>query len=518
MADLSLTAVGRQHHPIQTKSNEAQEYFDQGITLLYGFNHEEAQRAFEHAAQLDPASPMPLWGIAMAVGPNYNLDVDQEREKLAFETILKAKKQAEHAPTVEQDYVNALASRYSNHASPDYKKLAGNYAEAMRLLSQRYPDDPDAATLYAESLMDLNPWKLWSIDGKPGENTEEIVRVLESVLSREPLHAGANHYYIHAVEASPALGRALPSAQRLETMVPKAGHLVHMPAHIYARVGDFASAAESNAKAIVADVAYANEADRTGSMYDLMYHSHNEHFLAYAACMEGRYAEAKAASDSLEKRLLPHAQMMGMVGVFLWTPIWVDLRFLKWDAIAARPEPPSERKISHLMWRYSTALAFSARKEIARAEAEQALFAKEAAALPADVVISEMNPAPAILDMANKTLAARIAMATGNTDQAIRTWQSAAEAQDKLNYDEPPDWYYPVRESLGAALLLNGKAKEAEEVFRDHLRRNPRNPRSLLGLRESLAAQHEDAGAAWVDREFRSTWKNADVELHLGDL
>ncbi len=518
IADLSLTAVGRQHHPIQTKSNEAQEYFDQGITLLYGFNHEEAQRAFERAAQLDPASPMPLWGIAMAVGPNYNLDVDAKREKLAFETIEKAKKRAEHAPAIEQDYVNALASRYSTAASPDYKKLARGYADQMRRVSQKYPDDLDAATLYAESLMDLNPWKLWSVDGKPGENTEEIVRVLESVLSREPLHAGANHYYIHAVEASPSPERALPSAQRLETMVPKAGHLVHMPAHVYARVGDFPGAADSNARAIVADVAYANEADRTGSMYDLMYHSHNEHFLAYAACMEGRYAEAKTASDALEKRLLPHAQMVAMLDVFLWTPIWVDLRFAKWDAIAARPEPSSERKISHIMWRYSRALAFSARKEIATADAEQALFAKEAAALPPDVVISEMNASPAILNVANKTLAARIAIAKGNTNEAIQAWQSAVEAQDKLNYDEPPDWYYPVRESLGAALLIAGKAKEAEEVFREDLRHNPRNPRSLFGLRESLAAQHADADAAWVDREFRSTWKNADVELHLGDL
>jgi tetratricopeptide (TPR) repeat protein len=518
IADLRLTAVGRQHHPIQTKSNEAQQYFDQGITLLYGFNHEEARRAFEHAAQLDPASPMPLWGIAMAVGPNYNLDVDAERERLAFETIQKAKKQAEHAPVIEQDYVNALASRYTSDASSDYKKLARCYADEMRRVSQKYPDDLDAATFYAESLMDLNPWKLWSVDGKPGENTQEIVRVLESVLSREPLHAGANHYYIHAVEASPSPERALPSAQRLETMVPKAGHLVHMPAHIYARVGNFPGAAESNAKAIVADVAYANEADRTGSMYDLMYHSHNEHFLAYATCMEGRYAEAKAASNALEKRLLPHTQMIAMLDVFLWTPIWVDLRFAKWDAIAARPEPPGERKISHVMWRYSRALAFAARREIAKAGAEQVLFAKEAAALPSDVVISEMNPSAAILNVANKTLAARIAMAKGDTDEAIRTWQSAVEAQDKLNYDEPPDWYYPARESLGAALLLNGKTKEAEQVFREDLRHNPRNPRSLFGLRESLAAQHADGDATWVDREFRSTWKNADVELHLGDL
>lgn len=517
-ADLSLTVIGRQHHPIHTSSKEAQEYFDQGVTLLYGFNHEEAERAFAKAAQLDASSPMPLWGIAMAVGPNYNSEVDAEREKLAFETIRKASKLAEHAPAVEQDYVRALAARYSGAAKPDYKQLARTYAGEMRRVSQKYPDDLDAATLYAESLMNLNPWKLWSADGKPGENTEEIVRVLESVLAREPLHAGANHYYIHAMEASPAPDRALPSAQRLETMVPKAGHLVHMPAHIYARVGNFSGAAESNARAIDADVAYAAEAEKTGSMYDLMYHSHNEHFLAYAASMEGRYAEAKRAGDALQKRLLPHAQMMPMLDVFLWTPIWVDLRFMKWEAILARPEPASELKISHLMWRYSRAMAYAVHKEIAKADAEQALFTKEAGALPADISMSEMNPPAAVLAVANETLAARLAAARGDSESAIRHWSAATEAQDKLNYDEPPDWYYPVRESLGAALLANGKAKEAETVFREDLRRNPRNPRSLFGLKESLAAQHADSDAAWVEREFRETWKNADVELRLGDL
>ena len=517
-ADLVLTAVGRQHHPIHTSSKEAQEYFDQGITLLYGFNHEEAERAFEKAAQLDSASPMPLWGIAMAVGPNYNSDVDAEREKLAFETIQKARKLAEHAPAVEQDYVSALAARYSGDAKPDYKQLARTYASEMQRVSQKYPDDLDAATLYAESLMNLNPWKLWSADGKPGENTEEIVRVLEGVLAREPLHAGANHYYIHAMEASPDPQRAIPSAQRLEAMVPRAGHLVHMPAHIYARVGNFSGAAESNVRAIEADVAYAKEAEQTGSMYDLMYHSHNEHFLAYAASMEGRYTEAKRASDGLQRRLLPHAQMMPMLDAFLWTPIWVDLRFAKWDAILARPEPASELKISHMMWRYSRAMAYAVRKDAAKAKEEQAFFAKESAALPPDAGFAEMNRAAEVLSVANEVLAARLDAGNGRTESAIAHWQKATEAQDKLNYDEPPDWYYPVRESLGAALLVSGEAKEAEGVFREDLRRNPRNPRSLFGLKGSLAAQHADSDVTWVERQFRDAWKNADVELKLGDL
>jgi len=517
-ADLSLTAVGRQHHPIQTKSQEAQEYFDQGITLVYGFNHEEAARAFEKAGQLDPASPMPPWGIALAVGPNYNLDVDALREKQAFEAIQKARKLAANAPRVEQDYVNALAARYSNDANPDYKKLARSYADQMRELAKKYPDDLDAATLYAESLMNLNPWKLWSLDGTPGEDTAEIVRVLESVLARDPMHAGANHYYIHAVEASPSPQRALPSAARLEAMVPKAGHLVHMPAHIYSRVGYFSSAAESNVKAIEADASYAKEAERSGSLYDLMYHSHNEHFLAFAAALEGRYTESRRAADAMERRLLPHADMMPMLESFLWTPIWVDLRFAKWQEILSRAEPAPNRKVPHLMWRYSRTIAYATQQQTAKAEAEHALYAKEAGSLPNENPIGQMNPNEAMLALMNEIVAAKLDAAKGAAESATRHWRLAIEAQDKLNYTEPPDWYYPLRESLGGALLAAGKAKEAEEVFREDLRRNPRNPRSLFGLKESLKTQNLESDATWVEREFQKVWKNADTGLNLGDL
>jgi tetratricopeptide (TPR) repeat protein len=517
-ADLGLTAVGRQHHSIQTKNRDAQEYFDQGITLVYGFNHEEAARAFEKAGQLDPSSPMPWWGVALAVGPNYNLDVDAEREKQAFDAIQKAQKLAVNAPRVEQDYVNALAARYTDQTNPDYKRLARNYANQMRELARKYPDDLDAATLYAESLMNLNPWKLWSLDGKPGEDTAEIVRVLETVLARDPLHAGANHYYIHAVEASPSPQQALPSAARLEAMVPKAGHLVHMPSHIYSRVGYFSDAAASNVRAIEADATYAKEAERSGSLYDLMYHSHNEHFLAFAAAMEGRYAEAKRAADAMEKRLLPHADMMPMLESFLWTPVWVDLRFAKWQEILARSEPPANRKVPHVMWRYSRTLAYAAQHQAAKAEAEYALYAKEASSLPNENPIGQMNPNEAMLVVANEIMAAKLEAAKGNTESALKHWRSAIEGQDKLNYTEPPDWYYPVRESLGSALLADGKGKEAEDVFREDLRRNPRNPRSLFGLRESLRVQRLENDAAWVDREFQKAWKNADTELRLGDL
>src|SRR6267143_2858089 len=491
--DLSVTVVGRQRHIIQTRSREAQDFFDQGITLYYGFNHEGAARTFERAAELDPASPMPLWGIALAAGPNYNLDIDADREKFAYEKAQSALKFSDHAPQIEKDYVAALAKRYSRDASPNYRNLSQNFAAAMRALSEKYPDDLDAATLYAESLMDLNPWKLWALDGKPSEGTEEIVRVLESVLQRDPNHAGANHYYIHAVEASAHPERALPSARRLDAMVPQAGHLVHMPAHIYIRTGDYDAAVKNNAEAAKVDKVYAQKAEQEGSLYDLMYHSHNEHFLAWAASFSGRYEEARAAADGLAKRLEPHAKMMPMLDGFIFTPVWVDVRFAKWDAILKRPEPLKELPGTHAMSRYSRALAFAARGEGDKAGTERTVFAAEAAALAPDSNFGGFNSAKDILDLALEVIDARIAAARGQKEEAISHWRKAVQLQNAMFYNEPADWYYPVRESLGAALLSAGRASEAEQVFRDDLQRNPRNPRSLFGLMNSLKTQQRYA-------------------------
>lgn len=516
--DLSLTTVGRHHHPIQTSNAEAQTYFDQGMTFIYGFNHEEAQRAFEHAAALDPASPMPLWGVALAVGPNYNLDVDPAREKLAYDTIQKALKLAEKASQVEKDYVAALAVRYSGDANPDYKKLGRDYATAMGELSKKYPDDLDAATLYAESLMNLRPWKLWSHEGKPAEGTLEIVRVLESVLARVPNHPGANHYYIHAVEASEHPERALPAADRLGTMVPKAGHLVHMPAHIYIRTGDFENATKNNVMAAAVDKEYAEKAAKQGSFYDMLYHSHNEHFIAAAASMKGSYAQAKKAADVMAARLVPHAAKMPMLDGFILTPIWVDARFGKWDEILARPEPSKELSGTHAFWRYSRALAFVARSQPDKAQAERDAMVAETAQIPADTPFGMQNMAKDAFALATQVLDARIATARKRNDEAMAHWRKAIEIQDALNYDEPPGWYYPVRESLGAALLAAGNAAEAEKVFREDLERNLRNPRSLFGLTQALRAQKKDVDAAWVERQFHAAWRTADTQLKLSDL
>jgi tetratricopeptide (TPR) repeat protein len=468
---------------------------------------------------LDPKSPMPLWGIALAIGPNYNaVDVDAKIERQAFETITRASNLAERSPQVERDYIAALAARFSGDANPDYKKLARDYADAMKSLSQKYPDDADAATLYADSLMALNPWKLWTLEGKAADNTEEIVNVLEGVLKRDPNHVGANHLYIHAVEASPQPERALMSARRLDTMVPQAGHLVHMPSHIYVRTGYYADAVKSNEEAAKVDRLYAQKTAQQGSMYDLMYHSHNEHFLASAASMTGRYAEAKAAADAMAARLLPHAKMMPMLDTFIMTPLWVDARFNKWDAILARAEPDKELLATHAFWRYTRTLAFAARGQNEKASAERAEFAKEAAGFPASVNIGEFNKGSVILTLAGHVLDARIAAAKGDREASIAHWRDAVAVQDTLNYDEPPDWYYPVRESLGAALLNAGNPSEAEKIFRDDLARSPRNPRSLFGLTQSLKAQNRDADALWTESQFKSAWKSADSQLSLADF
>ncbi|HEV1995272.1 MAG TPA: hypothetical protein VGR03_13160 [Candidatus Acidoferrum sp.] len=517
--DLALTAVGRQHHAILTKSSEAQDYFDQGITLFYGFNHEGAARAFRRASELDPASPMPLWGIALAAGPNYNLDVDAEREKLAYETVQKAEKLTEHAPQIEKDYVAALAKRYSGDASPNYRKLSLDFVAAMKALSQKYPDDLDAATLYAESLMNLNPWKLWSLDGKPAEGTDEIVRVLESVLQRNPNHAGANHYYIHALEASPYAERALPSAARLGGMVPWAGHLVHMPAHIYIRTGNYAEAARNNAEAAQVDEAYLRQGHLMGSIYDLLYYSHNLHFLSAAQAMAGNFAAAKKAADELEAHIRPLVGRMPEAESYLPTPILVLVRFHCWDEILNSSPPEPNLVMTSALWHFARGSAAAATGKIEVAEVERKLLERvHGETSPEQEFGMNYNKARDFLDLAASILDARIATARSESGRAIAFWIKAVQLEDRLRYNEPPEWFYPVRESLGAALLSAGKATEAEKVFREDLLQNPRNPRSLFGLMSSLRAQHREEDAEWVERALKEAWKGADTKLNLSDL
>jgi tetratricopeptide (TPR) repeat protein len=514
-----MEGLGTHHHPVATTKREAQRFFDQGLTLLYAFNHDEAVRSFRRAAELDPQLAMAWWGVALALGPNYNLPhVDPAQTKAAYDALQKALRLADGAPEPERDYIKALAARYSADPKADGKQLLQAYAKAMRQLAQRYPDDLDAATLSAESAMNLRPWKLWSPDGKPAEGTEEIVRVLESVMRRNPDHPGANHYYIHAVEASPSPERALPSAHRLATLVPAAGHLRHMPAHIYMRVGDYEAAARANEKAIEVDRAYLKASGAKG-VYPLMYFSHNIHFLAVARATQGRFADAKKAADALVAHVGPHVKDMPMLEGFLPTPTLVLVRFRRWDDVLAGPRPDPKLLVTTALWHFARGTAYAARGKIDDAAKEQKAFLAARDLVPAEAMYSEWNTARGVLEVAQGVLAARIAIARKDATAAIEFLKKAVAAEDALHYGEPPDWFLPVRETLGGALLQNGDAAQAEKVFRADLERNRLNGRSLFGLVASLRAQKRDHAARMVQLQFQRAWKEADPQpLQVEDL
>lgn len=512
-----LKGLGTHHHPIATASPEAQRFFDQGLILAYGFNHEEAVRSFQRAAELDPKAVMPLWGIAYALGPNYNMEATPDNAKIAYETVQKALVLSAAASEPERAYVEALAKRCTKDPSADPKALNTAYKDAMSEVVKRYPDDLDAAALYAESLMLLRPWKLWNPDGTPAEDTNEIVAVLERVLRRNPNHPGANHFYIHAVEASPEPERALASAKRLEKLVPAAGHLVHMPSHIYMRTGFYLDAASSNAAAVAVDRSYLRTA--TGlQMYPVMYYSHNLHFLAFASAMAGRRTDAIAAAKQLYANVAPAApEFPGLSDPLVAARFLVPLRFNEWSEVLNAPEPDTKLAGAHGAWHFARAVALGARGDAAGVEQERAALASARAQLP-DGASFGFNTAADILNLASEVLEARLAAAQGDLPGAIAHWEKAVAIEDSLTYNEPADWYYPTRESFGAALLASGRSADAEAMFRADLQRHPRNPRSLLGLSESLRAEGKTEAADSVAREFAAAWLQADVKLRVGDL
>ncbi len=521
-----MSGLGNLHHPVSTKNPEAQKFFDQGLTLIYAFNHEEAARSFQRAMELDSGLAMAWWGYALAIGPNYNEStIDLQRMKAAYEAMIIASNKsvsnvhdarAYTTPANERAYINALSKRFSLEEKPDIKKLGTDYSTAMREVFRQFPDDLDAATLYADSLMNVQPWQLWARDGKPLGNTEEIVSVLESVLRRDPQHIGANHLYIHAVEASRNPQRGLPSAGVLGKLVPSAGHLVHMPGHIYIRTGDYAEAAKVNIDAANVDRQYIKTTGANG-MYPAMYFSHNLHFQVENFNRTGQYAEASRAARELQANVQQHIKSMPMVEGFMPYPMFVLLRFGKWGEMLKLPEPDKSQAITTTVWHYARGIALAATGKVAEAKREQQIFNSIVKDIPGETPFG-LNPAKDVLAIAQSVLEARINWAQGNKPAAIEAWRKAVAAQDTLNYDEPPGWYFPVRESLGAALLLNGEAAAAEKIFREDLEFNPRNGRSLFGLLESLKAQGKNDAAQWVEAEFKAAWKNADVQLTRENL
>jgi tetratricopeptide (TPR) repeat protein len=514
-----LTGIGEQHFAVTTRSAEAQKFFNQGLMLVYGFNHDEAARAFRRAAELDAQMAMAYWGIAMSVGPNYNeTSISPERMKAAHEAVQKGLALAAKGPEHERAYLEALAKRFSANPNADQKKLWIDYRDAARELMGRYPDDLDAATLWADAAMIINAWKLWTPQGQPADGTEEIVSVLESVLRRDPAHIGAHHLYIHAVEASPYPERAIQSADLLAKLTPAAGHLVHMPAHTYMRVGDYERAAQSNEWAVSADRDYFAKRGAQG-IYQIGYYSHNLHFLAAAYSMLGRYKDAMRASSQLEENVNLFIKNVPSIESFLPTTVLIMTRFGRWDEVLKAKEPSKETPITNALWHWARGMALAATGKMNEAEAELKILVAAAQALSPDMTYGSQNNARAVLKIAEYFLNSRIARAKNDRRGAIEFLRKAVEAEDALAYDEPPGWYHPLsRESLGGTLMLDKQYAEAEQVFREDLRRNRRNGRSLFGLMESLKAQGKVREAELVRREFERAWKNADTQLRIEDL
>jgi tetratricopeptide (TPR) repeat protein len=502
-------------HRKVTSSPLAQQYFDQGMRFLWAFNHDEATRSFAKAAELDPDCAACYWGVALTVGPNYNLpEMAEPRARLAFEALHRAQEKAPHASAVERGLIAALATRYPSPQPVDPANLepvARAYAAAMRELAERFPQDLDVQTLCAEAGMNVHAWKLWSADGRPAEGTPEIEARLESVLRLDPNHPGANHYYIHVMEASPHPDKALASAERLRGMMPAAGHLEHMPAHVLQRVGDYEQAAEANRRGIAADRAYF--AATQAPDYYAMYLAHNYSFLAFSAAMEGRKAETLAAVQSVVS-VVPLDLLLGMgdSGWNLSQQYAALVRFGLWDEAIALGPPDARAPGLTAAYLYGRGVALAARGRLEQARAVLAQLQQLATATP-NGAQAGFNTLHAVLAVAEPIVAARIAATEQRNDEALRLLRQAVAAQDELAYNEPADWFFPARHLLGAQLLIAGRAAEAERVYREDLERNPANGWALYGLAAALRAQGRARDAAQVTRRFEAAWRHADVPL-----
>jgi tetratricopeptide (TPR) repeat protein len=508
-----LAELQGQHLAISTRSAEAQRYFDQGLTLYWSFDHEEAKRSFARAAELDPACAMPYWGLALADGPHINnATMDAERDAAAHAALVEAQARLASASELERELVASLDARYDWPPPADRRALDEAYAAARARLWQRHPENAEVGTLYAEALMDLSPWDLFAKDGTPRERTPEILAILERVLALDPQHAGANHLAIHGWEMSPTPERAKAAADRLRTRIPGAAHLVHMPAHIDIRLGDYEAAVRANEAAVAASRARVT---RTGSGgFYALYRAHNFHFLVYAAQFEGRYELALSAAEDLlrELPLATVAALPAFLEGFLPTKLHVYVRFGKWDEILAEPEPaatfPGTRAFRH----YARGLAYSARGDVERAAAEQVAFEAACAAVPEDYTIGN-NPTRTVLAIGRAMLAGELDYRRGAHESAFQHLRSAVAQDEALKYDEPWAWFQPAAHALGALLLEQGRLAEAESVYRRDLELHPNNGWALHGLEEALRRQGRTDEAAPVAASFRERWQRADVVI-----
>jgi len=497
---------------VTTKSEEAQRWFDQGMQLLYGFNHDEAIRSFERAAEIDPTCAMAWWGSAYARGLHINnVEMGEEQSRLAYGAAQKGLAALDDETPVEQALVRAVSKRYAWPAPQDRLPLDQGYADAMEQVWHAFPEDGDAGALFAESLMNLQPWDLWTHAAAPKGRALEIVAVLEHTLAKHPNHPGANHFYIHAIEASPWPERGIEVADRLGKLVPGSGHLVHMPSHIYIRTGRYADAAQSNERAIAADESYFAKAPPPA--FYSVYFLHNVHFLAYAAMMEGRYEAALAASRKIEQQIPPEflKNFVTLADGFMPTTLHVMLRFGKWNEILEEPELEEWRLLSRAERHYARSVALAALGRTEEARGEIAKMDALAAEMTDEWKMGN-NSAKEVLAIARKMAQGEVAFREGKPDEAFALLREAVVMEEALRYDEPPGWMQPVRHALGALLLAEGRAAEAEEVYRADLVRHPNNAWSLLGLEQALRKQELTAEADELAPRVRDVWARADVK------
>jgi tetratricopeptide (TPR) repeat protein len=512
-----FSGLGPHHRKVTTASDAAQEYFDQGLAFLYGFNHDEAIRSFEAAAASDPECAMAFWGIAMANGPHINNPaVDEPHAKAAWIALTKARALASKGTKVEQALIEALGKRYADPQPADRKPLDEAYTKAMGKVWKAYPGDADVGAMTAEAMMDLHPWDQWTLAGKAQPGTDEVIGILDAVLDHSPQHPLALHLMIHAVEASPHPEKADIAANRLRDLEPGLGHMVHMPSHIDVRRGRWQEAVTANEKAIAADVAYRKTMPQQG--FYRIYMAHNRHMLAYAAMMQGESAKAtKAIEDMLAE--IPEEfikQTAPMIDGFFAMPYELHMRFGRWDAMLAEPKPRACFPITTALWHYARGVSFAAKNDVNAAKSEQQAFAAAVKSGLKDASFSQkfsQNTAADILGVAEKMLAGEILYREGKTDEAVAALREAARREDNLRYIEPPAWIQPVRHALGAALMDAGRYSDAEAVYREDLAHYPENGWSLFGLTQSLKMQGKDAQASAVTIRFDKIWQHADVKL-----
>jgi tetratricopeptide (TPR) repeat protein len=507
------TNLGTLHLPVTTRSPEAQKYFDQGLRLTYAFNHAEAIRSYQQATELDPGCAMCHWGIALALGPNINWPMEPGAVAPAWAAITQAKHLAAKATPKERAFIQALATRYSADTTlADRVRLDSAYARAMKSVLQRYPDDPDVGTLYAEAMLVLRPWNQWTRRGKPQPGTLEVVAALERVIAKHPNHPGACHFYLHTVEASPQPEKALACAERLPGLMPGAGHLVHMPAHIALRLGRYQEAAEHNRHAVHADLTYL-DGPHSGVVYPLVYLTHNYHFLSCALALSGQGAEAIAAARQTAANVpLDVAKQMPPAEYFLPVPYYIMVRFERWDDLLREPAPDPALVYTTAMWHYGRGVALARTRKPDAAEAERVSVNQAVNAVPEDAAVGNQSTR-VMLSLAATTVAAEIAAARGDVDGAAAQFKEAIRLEDGLRYDEPPPWIVPSRQLLGELYLKAGRPPEAEKAFREDLAWYRENGWSLHGLAESLKAQGRTKEADQVLERFRTAWSKADYDL-----